>query len=572
MIPVAYRLAPVLQALAVVVLARAPGARQALPVLGLFTGPLGAVLIALGLLAAARRTVPRWPALPLPRAWLLFVLSAVLSCAVAVHYAREVEPSGDEIDYLLMAQSVWREGDLDLRDNFARGDFLEYLGGLDRMPGGVHGVDDRYHPAHSGGYAVLLAPAYAIGGRLGCVVLQGLLAAGLALLVFDIARRSAEPGSAALFAWAAAAGPPVLFYAGFLYTELAIAFAIALALRLVLWSRHVAASVLAALVLSTLPWLHVRMALAAAVIGGFAVFRFRDRARVAFLATVGLTAAYFVYEQLAAFGTLSPTARYGGLPPGMENPTPARTFFGLFVDGAYGLLPYAPVYVLALAGLPLLLRRRATTTAHPPAPSRIATAGRVLACAGTSALLPVLAWRNWFGFSPPARFTIPLIPVLAVAAALRVSADPDRGLARWRWPLVALGLAFALFLFFDPPMMRMVNGRYGTSHSYDALAGTVSLSRYLPFPSSRTGTPTPPWGPPASEARVAFVWVSAVVALVALDVLARRHERVDRWFSGLSLPLALLLAISLAVDHWARPSPRLAAPPTASTRAAAPVT
>jgi hypothetical protein len=166
--------------------------------------------------------------------------------------------------------------------------------------------------------------------------------------------------------------------------------------------------------------------------------------------------------------------------------------------------------------------------------------------------LPVLAWRNWWGASPPARFTIPLVPVLGLLLAVRVAAHPDRGLARWRWPLVVSAFALVFFLFADPWQMLAVNGRDGTSHGYDALAGEVSFSRYLPFLSSRLGSTSPPWEPPAAEARVAGVWLAALVVLLLLDALAWSRDRVDRWFRGPALPLLLLLGVSLAVEHWAR--------------------
>ncbi len=165
------RLTPLLQAGLVVLLARVPAAREFLPALGLFAGPLGSVLLVGALLLVIRRFLPDTPRAATPPGWLLFVLAAVAAAAFALHHTRAVEPSGDEIDYLLMAQSVWREGDLDLRDNFARRDFREYMGGLARMPGGVRDTRGRHRPTHSGGFAVLLAPAFALGGRSGCIVL-----------------------------------------------------------------------------------------------------------------------------------------------------------------------------------------------------------------------------------------------------------------------------------------------------------------------------------------------------------------------------------------------------------------
>jgi hypothetical protein len=533
-------LSPLGVAAVVLAAARVAAARSLVPGLGVFTGAPGAALLVLAALVSLGRLVRRRPRLPALPPWALFAAAAVLASAVALRYVRAAGPSGDEIDYLMMAQSVWREGDLDLRDNFARGDYREYMGGYGRMPGGTRRADGRSYPTHSAGLSVLLAPAYALGGRRGCVVLLALVAAGLGLLVRDLARRSGADESSALLGWAATVGPPVLYYSAFLYTEVPAAFAIALALRLLLVSPGPWAAAGAALALSALPWLHVRMTLAAAALGAFAAVSLRGRARVAFLATAAAMAAAYAGYQYSVFHTLSPYARYAGrMPIPMARSTPLRTLFGLFLDGAYGLLPYAPVFLIALAGLPLLLR-----------------SGRrdrwALLAAGLGVLLPVLGWRNWWGFSPPARFTIPLVPVLAIAAAARLGAAPGRGLARWRWVLAAAGIGLALLMFAKPRAMGMINGREGRSQVFELVAGDVALSRYFPYPSSRAGSTAPPWEPPASEARVMAVWVAALAALLVLDRLAWSRDRVDRWFRGIALPVLLFLALSVAVDGWAR--------------------
>jgi hypothetical protein len=428
--------------------------------------------------------------------------------------------------------------------------------GYGRMPGGTHRADGRPYPTHSAGLAVLLAPAYAMGGRKACVVLLAVVAAGLGLLVRDIARRSGAEEETALVCWAATVGPPVLYYSAFLYTEVPVAFAIALALRLLLFSPGPWSAAGAALALSALPWLHVRMTIAAAALGAFAAVRLRGRARVAFVATAAAMAVAYAAYQYSVFRTLSPYSRYAGQTPiPIARATPLRTLLGLFLDGCYGLLPYAPAFLLGLAGLALLFGRRR--------PGRGA-----LLLAGLGVLLPVLGWRNWWGFSPPARFTIPLVPVLALAVAARLDAAPGRGLARWRWTLVAGGIALALLMFADPHSMRMINGREGPPQVFELVAGDVALSRYFPYPSSRAGSTAPPWEPPASEARVMALWVAALAALLVLDRLAWSRDRVDRWFRGLALPVLLFLVLSVAVDRWARPggAPRLQPPaPTASS-------
>jgi hypothetical protein len=554
-----HRSAPILLAALVLAAGHVAPARAVLPALGLFTGPLGGVLAAAAGLATLGRWGVRAPRLRVPAAT-LFLLSALLASGIAIHYAAAVEPSGDEIDYLMMTQSIWREGDLDLRDNFARGDFHEYLGGFDHMPGGTRRADGRSYPTHSPGLPFLVAPFYALGGRRACLVFLALVAAGLGLVTRALARHAGADEDAALVAWAAVIGPPVLFYAAFLYTEVIAAFCLATALWLVLAYPGAATGALAALLLSALPWLHVRMTLLAATAGLFAVVTLRGRARAAFALVAGAMAAVYLGYHHWVFGSVSPLARYGGsVPTPIARRTPARTLVGLFVDGSYGLLPYAPVFLLGLAGVRrLLAARRAVAVA--------------LGAAFVASLLPVLSWRNWWGASPPARFTILLLPTLAVALALRLTHAPGRGLARWRYALLAAGLGLALFMFHEPREMRVVNDRNGPPAVFAVLAGEVPLSRYLPFPSSRAGSTEPPWEPPASEAGMAALWVGAIALLLALDRAAVRSDRVDRWFTGLALPLAVFLALTLAVDYGVRPGgpPRVAPAPAAPSAEAGP--
>jgi hypothetical protein len=554
-----HRAAPLVQAALLLAAARRPEARAALPALGLLTGPLGGALAVLAGGVCLARCGVRLPSAR-PSVLVLFLLPVLVSSAVAYHYTRAVQPSGDEIDYLMMAQSLWREHDLDLRDNFARGDFNEYLSGYDRMPGGTRRADGRSYPTHSPGLPFLVAPVYALGGRLAGLVFLAVAASLLGLATRALALRAGADESAALVAWAAIVGPPVFFYTSFLYTEVVAALCLAGALWLVLARPFPAAAAGAALLLSALPWLHVRLSLLAAACGLFALAALRGRARLAFAVAAAAMAAGFLAYHHWVFGSFSPLARYGGnVPAPMARRTPLRTLVGLFVDGSYGLLPYAPVFLLGLAGL----RRLAA------APWRVAAG---LGAAFVAALLPVLAWRNWWGASPPARFTIPLLPTLAVALALRVAHAPRRGLARWRAALLAAGAGLALFMFHDPGDMRMVNNRNAPPAVFDVLAGDVSLSRYLPFPSSRAGSAAPPWEPPATEAAVTGLWAAAIAALLGLDAAAQRSERANRWFAGLALPVLLFLAVSVGVDWWARPGgpPRFVPGPDASPVEASP--
>jgi hypothetical protein len=189
------------------------------------------------------------------------------------------------------------------------------------------------------------------------------------------------------------------------------------------------------------------------------------------------------------------------------------------------------VFLLALAGLPAAARRRLWPHA----------------LVALAVLVPVLWWRMWWGGQcPPARFLVPLVPLLALPIALRCARGD--GLARWRWTLAGLGLALTLFAVVSPGDLRLLNRADRPTRLWTALSPEgVDAGRYLP--SLVAGDP--------AEDRVAVVWAVAFAGLLALDAASRRSPRVDRLFAGTALPVVLLLMTGAAIDHWARGGARV---------------
>ena len=110
--------------------ARVDAALAALPVLGVLRGRLGLVLLGLSLgVAGAHLLRGRGLALRLPSDRALFLGAAIVLSVLGFHYTGGLRATGDEPHYLVMAQSLWRERDLDLRDNYGREDFREYTPG-----------------------------------------------------------------------------------------------------------------------------------------------------------------------------------------------------------------------------------------------------------------------------------------------------------------------------------------------------------------------------------------------------------------------------------------------------------
>ncbi|MET0551754.1 MAG: hypothetical protein ABW221_01875 [Vicinamibacteria bacterium] len=505
-----------------------PGAGSLLPCLLVLKGPLAAVpFLAAALATLVRWGQLRWPA-SLDRPPVALAVAFALLGSAGLWYVSGLRVSGDEPHYLLMAQSLWNERDLDLRDNFDRQDYLEYTPGPVAPHYGSPRWDGRPFPAHSPGLPVLLAPFYAVGGRRACALLLALFGALLAGQVRAVAERLGADLPSARLAWAAVLGPPVFFYGFHLYTELPSALAIAVAVRLLTPRAPLASALGAAAAIACLPWLHLKLLLAAAALAALGAARLRGRPLRGFGLVLAVAGAAFLSWYHYVFGRPSPFAIYGGMPPEFSEGSPFRALAGLLLDRSFGLLPFAPVWALALPGCVRLTR-------SPDGRALLA----VLGCLAG----PALFWRMWWGGQcPPARFLVPAAVVLGTALALATTAAAGRGLARWRGLLLAGGFGIALVAIARPGDLLLVNRGDRPTRLWGALSGERPIERYLP--SLVFESP--------AETRVAIVWLVALGLLLALDALARRKARADGWF-GTPLPaIAFCLFVGVLVDVWAR--------------------
>src|SRR5262249_24931045 len=143
----------------------------------------------------------------------------------------------------------------------------------------------------------------------------------------------------------------------------------------------------------------------------------RPRALVSFATPVALVTALWFYSFYAIYGSFNPEAPYGdytriyvlttNIPHGL---------LGLFFDQKFGLLFYSPIYIAAISGVWLILRRRDTRLLG------IVLVRTIAASVASSARLYMI----WGGSTAPARFLVPLLPCLTPLVALPI-AEAKRG-------------------------------------------------------------------------------------------------------------------------------------------------
>ena len=140
---------------------------------------------------------------------------------------------GDEPHYLLTAESIVTDGDVDLRDEYATRAYRDWYPYVLERHGRL--TNGQANEPHGVGFPLLIAPAYAIGGPLAVQLFLAAIAALALALGGALARRIAPEPWASGATLAVGLSPPALAYATTVTPELsagaALAFATLLALR-----------------------------------------------------------------------------------------------------------------------------------------------------------------------------------------------------------------------------------------------------------------------------------------------------------------------------------------------------
>ena len=322
----------------------------------------------------------------------------------------------------------------------------------------VRGKEGGVYHVLAPGVSVLLAPALRIDrainlrrgtwGRVGAtLLLWNALAAALVSALFLLARdATGRPGLSAVLALGFALIPPFLFYFFQFYPEMLGALALALAVRAILFRRGWTAATAAwmGLLLALLPWLHQKFLPVWVVLAVMALVKVVSemaplRALLLLLVPQGLSAYLFALYNFAITGSARPDALYLAWgPAGVSSARVGQGVLGLLLDARYGILPYAPVYLLAAGGL--LLGGRGAALLRGGLPAMAAY------------YMTVASADNWAGaVCNLGRYFMPIAPWIAALAAVTLAGERSRrGVVALTLILAAWTGLIAAALWADP--------------------------------------------------------------------------------------------------------------------------
>ncbi|TAK13506.1 MAG: hypothetical protein EPO35_10300 [Acidobacteria bacterium] len=398
--------------------------------------------------------------------------------------------SGDEPHYLMVARSLVADHDLDVANNYANGEGR--LVGADGLTMGPHArVNAKGHTwsVHDVGLSVLAAPAFAAGSALAnridertlarfrqsrglfaysvvSVFLIFLTAIGASLLNSAL-REIAPARHAAIVTLCVAFSPPVLPHSFLVFPE-----APALALTcLALWIAYrpdarlsTMTATWGALAIGLMPWFHRKFSFFVLALA-FAIWRHKREWFAARAMTVRAgIAAVFIAPQLGLhLFTWINWGQIGG--PQLEGlPFSLAGILvgvaGLLLDRSRGLLPYSPLAIVAIAAW-VMCGRRFVIWLLPIA----------------ALFLPLAAYATWnAGYSPAARFLVPLMPLLALPA---VEAMANRTFRRVALAPLALQIALSANGWQHP--RALWPGEVGENRLYDVIPGFgQTIARIFP--------------------------------------------------------------------------------------------
>lgn len=383
--------------------------------------------------------------------------------------------NGDEPHYLLIVQSLLRDGDLDVNNNYVDRDYHEYIPGiLDRHV--TIGIDGTRYSTHPVGLAYMLALPYYLGGYGGCLIFMNLCSAALSLFLFMILFHQTKRSIISFVLWFLVSfSPPILPYSSKIFPELPAAMIMAL-FFVVLLKKNFSWIPLGFLSsgLAMLPWLQQRFIFIAIIGAGYISYKSwsTDKFKAALPGLfVGLSLALLGLFYFILYGDPLPSAPYSSVR--MSGIWSSEIFWkqgllGLFFDQEFGIMLYSPVFLCIFAGFYVLIREDMKLFG-------------ILLFMVASVYIPSAGFTlKWFGsWSPMGRYLVVLIPLFVFVLA-GIFSRPQGPYVKW-----TIGLFAWITVSFTATLISNYDLWTGAETGQSKLLGILSSIVHLPdyFPS-----------------------------------------------------------------------------------------
>lgn len=360
------------------------------------------------------------------RTWAAYLLYGVLILSIlgvslfARIYANQ-PLEGDQPHYVIMANSLNRQGDLNLKDDYDKKLYRSLLRIEDIDAhinfGLVDSKSEKWYSIHSPGLGIIIAPILKAAGLKGVLVFMILIGATLCMLVYYWSWRLTKSRRASLLA----SGTLVLSVmylnlVGYIFVDIPIA-VILLALLIGLqitqdkpnqWMYAIIGALAAINV-----WVHVKTGLMMGTVILLALYQIYSSGRpsrqkavnaASLLIPFGIIFLLLCYQVHRWFGVWLPNQIYKGNDQ-MFQLSPITSISAIFFDSFKGIFTPNPAFLLIFSGIPIWWRLHKNSLIW-------------VAAVTLPSFLIQSTFNDWAGgWSPAGRYQIELIPLYVPAIA-----------------------------------------------------------------------------------------------------------------------------------------------------------
>ncbi len=356
---------------------------------------------------------------------LLLLISGIVLFTCTYISARLDSPTGDEPHYLVISQTLLLYHSLDVTLDYSHNDYKAfYRGTLGPFQHTSLNKWGQLLPLHSIGAPILWLIPFAIDGKEGTLFFMSLVSVLIVLNIYLLlVSLGIQRDYAFLTSLGLALASPIWIFAHRNFVE-PIAALLCVYIVQMLFKERLRAWHLAsvALALGILPWIHIRFALTEVVLAAFLMVRiyqdYRLRKIGPYLAAIlPVFAMFLIFELYNYFvwGSLNPAVNQANSGEVPFDVSPWRGLFGLFFDQEYGLITNFPIFLFLVGGIILSLKRR------------FLRFNLLILLLAVPYVIVIASFHNWDGaISPPARFLMVLVPLLAFYLALALQSARNR--------------------------------------------------------------------------------------------------------------------------------------------------
>ncbi len=368
----------------------------------------------------------------IPKSWLVFAIALTIYVSLVLFFPPPpamTVTNGDEPHYLIQAHSLYYDHDFDTSNNYRNQDYKLFYD-RDTIEPHLHDFKGHEVPYHFVlGTGLLLTLPYGLAGRMGVLLFTSVLLAIALVWLYRVVRTYTGEGVAWLAVLFCGLTYPLVIYSHQIYPEtiafVLVTFALAQIIAPTLRAQS-ARALLMGVTLGLLPHFHFKFTVLSIALYLFFLAKNRQKllptiawsmGPILLLGIAFFAWTYHIHGELSRSVFLAPfqgefgNGRLDGI-------------FGLWFDQEYGLIFFAPVYLLAIFGAYFMARN--PPTRHDALLLAAIYLGYHLLCGS------YYDWRG--GLSATPRYLVPVLAILAifVAKAARCSGFSANGYNHWR--------------------------------------------------------------------------------------------------------------------------------------------